>query len=90
MEKKINNILFITANDGTQMTFKVLFTYHSEKFNKDYAVFYNEKDENHLLAYAYDENITLQAIETQEEAAELQQALDDFDAEQAAQNKDKA
>ena len=90
MEKKINNILFITANDGTQMTCKVLFTYHSEKFNKDYAVFYNEKDENHLLAYAYDENITLQAIETQEEAAELQQALDDFDAEQAAQNKDKA
>ena len=85
MEKKINNILLLTANDGTQMTFKVLFTYHSEKFNRDYVVFYNEKDENHLLAYAYDENVTLQAIETQEEAAELQQALDEFDAEQAAQ-----
>ena len=84
MEKRINNVLFLTKNDGTQLTFKVLFTYHSETFNKDYAVFYNVEDENHLLAYAYDENITLQAIETQEEAAELQQALDDYDAEQAA------
>lgn len=84
MEKKINNILFLTTNEGERLTFKVLFTYHSDTFQKDYAVFYNEADENHLLAYAYDENITLQAIETQEEAAELQQALDDYDAEQAA------
>ena len=83
MEKKINNILLLTANDGTKMTFKVLFTYHSENFNRDYAVFYNEKDESHLLAYAYDENITLQAIETQEEAAELQKALDKFDEERS-------
>ena len=42
MEKKINNILFFTAEDGTQLTFRVLFTYYSEKFGKDYAVFYNE------------------------------------------------
>ncbi len=84
MEKKINNILFLTTNEGERLTFKVLFTYHSDTFDKDYAVFYNEANENHLLAYSYDENITLQAIETQEEAAELQQALDDYDAEQAA------
>ena len=86
MEKKINNILFITKNDGTQMTFKVLFTYHSEKFNKDYAVFYNEKDENHLLAFSYDENTTFSEIETQEEGAELEEALHKFDEEQAAEN----
>lgn len=86
MEKKINNILFITKNDGTQMTFKVLFTYHSEKFNKDYAVFYNEADENHLLAYSYDENLTLSAVDTEEEGAELEAALRQFDEEQAAQN----
>ena len=83
MEKKINNILFFTGADGTQMTFKVLFTYHSERFGKDYAVFYNEKDENHLMAYAYDENLTLSAIESQEEAQELNNALEQYDQEQA-------
>ena len=83
MEKKINNVLFFTGKDGTQMTFKVLFTYHSETFGKDYAVFYNEKDENHLIAYWYDENITLSALETQEEYQELEKALQQYDEEQA-------
>ena len=86
MEKKINNILLITTNEGEQLTFKVLFTYHSERFQKDYAVFYNEKDENHLLAYAFDENGTLSVIETQEEGAEVEEALHRFDEEQAAKN----
>lgn len=83
MEKKINNVLFFTGKDGTQMTFKVLFTYHSETFGKDYAVFYNEKDENHLIAYSYDENITLSALETQEEYQELEKTLQQYDEEQA-------
>lgn len=83
MEKKIINVLFFTGKDGTQMTFKVLFTYHSETFGKDYAVFYNEKDENHLIAYSYDENITLSALETQEEYQELEKALQQYDEEQA-------
>ena len=88
MEKKINNILFITGQDGTQMTFKVLFTYHSERFNKDYAVFYNEQDENHLIAYSYDENITLFPITSQEENAELEDALRQYDEEQASHSCD--
>ena len=59
-----------------------MFTYHSDRFGKDYAVFYNEQDENHLLAYAYDENKTLSEIETAEEEAELEAALARYDAEQ--------
>ncbi len=86
MEKKINNILFITASDGTKMTFRVLFTYHSEKTNMDYAAFYNEADENHLIAYRYDENGTLSALESQEEYDELNRALEQYDAEMASQN----
>ena len=57
MEKKINNILFVNTNDGKRLTFKVLFTHHSDKFNKDYVVFYNEEDENQLLAFSYDEKM---------------------------------
>ena len=81
MEKKINNILMMTTADGEQLVFKVLFTYHSETFQKDYAVFYNEKDENHLLAYAFDENNTLSVIETPEEGAEVEAALQRYDEE---------
>ena len=49
-------------------------------------MFYNENDENHLIAFSYDENKTLQELETQEEYNELDKALHVFDEEQAAQN----
>ena len=81
MEKKINNILIFTADDGEQMIFRVLFTYHSDVFGKDYAVFYNEKDENHLIAYSYDENKTLCQVESCEEFSELEYMLKKYDEE---------
>ena len=81
MEKKINNILFVNTNDGRRLTFRVLFTYYSETFNKDYAVFYNEDDENHLLAFSFDETNTLHEIETKEEGIELENVLHKFDEE---------
>ena len=81
MEKKINNILFFTGKDGTQLVFKVLFTYYSESFKKDYAVFYNEQDENNLIAYSFDETNTLHDLESDEEYTELEKALRKFDEE---------
>ncbi|MBR2974157.1 MAG: DUF1292 domain-containing protein [Clostridia bacterium] len=86
MEKKINNTLLFTGKDGSQMVFHVLFTYHSDNFNKDYAVFYNEADENEVIVYAYDADLTLSVVQTEEEYAELDQALQQFDQEQATNN----
>lgn len=86
MEKKINNILFITTQDGKRMTFRVLFTYYSEKFKKDYAAFYNEEDENHLIAYSFDEEYNLTPVNTPEEYEELNMMLQKYDAEQASKN----
>ena len=85
MEKKINNILFFTDENGEQLVFRVLFTYYSENFNKDYAVFYNEKDENHLIAYTFDENNVLDGVETPEEYAELEEMLKKYDEENKAE-----
>jgi uncharacterized protein YrzB (UPF0473 family) len=76
---KINNTLLITKNDGTQCVFKVLFTHHSDTFNKDYAVFYNESDENEIIAYAFTDCSNLMSIETKEEFEELEKVLRDFD-----------
>ncbi len=81
MEKKINNILFFTSEDGQQTVFRVLFTYYSETFKKDYAVFYNEKDENHLVAYSFDENKTLSELTSNDEYDELNEALKKYDQE---------
>ena len=86
MEKKINNILFITTNDGTRLTFRVLFTHYSETFKKDYAVFYNEEDENHLILYSFDKDYILSPVQTPEEYQELEEVLHKFDEEQAKNN----
>ena len=83
MEKKINNILFVTTNDGRQLTFKVLFTYHSEEFEKDYVFFYEENDEDNIIVYSYDESNTLHEIEDEVEFKELDEVLQAYDEEQA-------
>ena len=83
MEKKINSVLFFNMVDGRRLTFRVLFTYHSDTFNKDYAVFYNEDDENHLIVYSYDEEYNYQKVTTEEENEELLKALHDYDKEVA-------
>lgn len=79
MEKKINNVLFVNTKDGKRLTFRVLFTHHSNIFNKDYVAFYNEDNENDLLLFSYDENITLYQVETDEELEELNAVLQKFD-----------
>ena len=86
MEKKINNVLLFTGKDGSQMVFRVLFTYHSDNFNKDYAVFYNEADESEVIVYAYGQDLTLSLVQTEEEYAELDEVLQQFDEEQAMGN----
>lgn len=83
MEKKINNTLFVTTKDGRELTFKVLFTYHSENFNKDYVVFYNENDEDNVIVFSYDDCSTLHQIEDEEEYKELDEVLQAYDEEQA-------
>ena len=83
MEKKINNVLFVTTNDGRQLTFKVLFTYHSEDFEKDYVFFYEENDEDNIIVYSYDDSNTLYEIEDEEEYKELDEVLQAYDEEQA-------
>ena len=81
MEKKINNVLIFTSPSGEKTVFRVLFTYRSDVFNKDYAVFYNEADENELIAYSFDENKTLSLLSEEGEYAELNRALQKYDEE---------
>ena len=83
MEKKINNILFITGKDGSQLALTVFCTHYSLRVNKDYAVFYNEADENHLLLFSFDETYNLSEVNNPEEISELEEVLHKFDEENA-------
>ena len=84
MEKKINNVLFVTTSDGRQLTFKVLFTYHSEDFEKDYVFFFEENDEDNIIVYSYVDSNTLHEIEDEEEFKELDEVLQAYDEEHAS------
>lgn len=85
MEKKINNVLMFTGKDGSQLVYRVLFTYYSERFEKDYAVFYNEADENDLLAFSFTDSGSLSEPESPEEYKDIEQAVIRFDEENEKQ-----
>ena len=49
MEEKLDKIIFEDEN-GTKTELTILLTYHSDTFNKDYVVFYEENGE----AYSFE------------------------------------
>ena len=51
MDKK-ENVIVIETDDGKQIEFRVLFTYHSENYNKDYVFIYDDKNPDNLLVYS--------------------------------------
>ncbi|MGM9971862.1 MAG: DUF1292 domain-containing protein [Anaeroplasmataceae bacterium] len=71
----------ITTETGEEILCEILFTHHSDEFNKDYVVFV-KKDTNEASATSYipGENGCgrLEAIETDEEWAMLEQLLTDY------------
>ena len=78
MQKEIDNVLIFRSGDK-ELLYRVLFTYHSESLSKDFAVFYNEEDENDLVGFSYDENKVLSELQSSEEFSELERALREFD-----------
>ena len=81
MDKKINNVLFITDDDGNTKTYKVILTHHIERFNKDYAMFENVDDIDDVILFTYDEDLTLQLVQSEEECDEMLKILQKYDEE---------
>lgn len=71
----------ITTEKGEEILCDILFTTHSEEFNKDYVVFV-KRDSNEASAAAYipneDGTGRLDAVETDEEWAMLEDLLNDY------------
>lgn len=75
MEEKLDKIIF-EDEDGTKTELTILLTYHSDTFNKDYVVFYEENGD--LVAGIVDENGNISDVETQEEYDELDEIIDEY------------
>lgn len=79
MEKKIHNIVFINTFDGRRLTYNVLFTHHCDENNKDYAIFVNEDDDENIILFTYDENITFKEVTDEKEIEMMTELLHQFD-----------
>lgn len=80
MEVKMDNTMIITK-DGKEVKCRIIFTYHSDEFKKNYVIFQPE-DENVISAMSYEEDGEksgiLTAIETDEEWDMLEEVVNDY------------
>lgn len=87
--ENLENQITVIEEDGSETLCEVLFTYHSEKFNKNYVLCYpideaeDENGEINVLAYSYDENQeeengSLLPIETEAEWDEVEEMFNTF------------
>lgn len=78
MENNDKKITIIDEN-GVEKEFLILFTYHSEEFEKDYVIFYEENNVEELYACSYkEESNQLENIESDEEYDELEKVIEDY------------
>lgn len=76
MAKK-DKIVFEDEN-GVQSELEIFLTYHSDKFNKDYIVFYKDETKEDLVAGYVDENGDVHDIESDEEYNELDEIIEEY------------
>ncbi|MFA6661865.1 MAG: DUF1292 domain-containing protein [Bacilli bacterium] len=73
--------------DGNEILCDILFTFHSDEFNKDYVLFYDasvdDDEEVQIMCASYIESEgsagELNAVETDEEWDEIQKMLENFE-----------
>lgn len=84
-----DNTLTITTQDGKEIVCDILFTYHSDEYNKDYVLFL-PRGEEEVSAASYVETADgqgrLDAVETDEEWTMLENLLEDYVNSQADEN----
>ena len=76
-----DRLLKLTTEDGKEVNAEILFTYHSNEFNKDYVVFVVEGSEEAGAARYIADSETgghLEAIETDSEWQLLEELLEEY------------
>ena len=93
MSKNKDNFLTMIDENGNEVICEILFTYHSDEFNKDYVIFFPKGADNEehveLSAASYTENENkdggnLEPIETDEEWEMLEELIAEFEEDELA------
>lgn len=61
----MDNVIFITDENGIERKLTILLTYQSN--NKDYVLVQKEEDDENVYAFSYDEKGNLFPVESEEE-----------------------
>ena len=77
------NVMTVVDEDGNEKELEILFTYHSDEYNKDYVVFSSDDEEDEVSAAIYvehdDESGELLEIEDDAEWEMIEKVLDDYE-----------
>lgn len=77
MEKEFDGII-LTDENGNKKELAIYFTYKSEKFNKDYVIFYDVADPEVLIAAEVDEEGNLSDVVNDDELDELDEIIEEY------------
>ena len=72
--------LFITDEDGKEVEMKILMTFEANQ--KKYVVVYDEKNEDELYPFVYDDEGNLFAVEDEEEMAMIDEVVSAYEEEE--------
>lgn len=74
------NSIFITDEDGKEVEMKILMTFEANP--KKYVVVYDEKNEDELYPFVYDDEGNLFAVEDEEEMAMIDEVVSAYEEEE--------
>ena len=81
MKKEDNKIIFVD-DKGQKTTLNILFTYKNKERNREYVLFYDEMNQDDIIAGYLSEDNEILDIEDDDEYDELEEVLKSFQEEQ--------
>ncbi len=76
-----DDVIYITNDEGVEVEFRILFTFKSDDYDKEYVVYFEEdKDEIYVSSYTQDdkEGGQLNNIESEEEWEMIEEVINAF------------
>jgi len=73
----MDNKVYITDEKGKEVELNILFTFDNN--DSSYAVCYEGNNDEELMAFVYDDDGNMWAVEDEDELAMVQEVIDAFD-----------
>jgi uncharacterized protein YrzB (UPF0473 family) len=67
--------------DGSEVIFKILFTFHHDERNADFVLVYDEKEPENVMLFQYFDDQTISSVDDPEILEEAQELLDTYEEE---------